>query len=169
MCLSWTLVCLFAPSGCNSRPRETTLEALQDLVRGHWMHSYDTIRDTYVGRVCVCGQCRKFGLQQPCRSLSRFDCAVHVKMVPFGSCHHVMPTTSRNLSRVARGAVDTKKKGSMVLRITQNVLFVCARQPHNFRSPSWLLGHVRDALVEELPCSPPWKSGGRSASSRSFV
>ena len=32
-------------------------------------------------------------------------------------------------------------------------------------------GHVRDALVEELPCSPPWKNGGsgRGASGRIFV
>ena len=48
---------------------------------------------------------------------------------------------------MARGAVDSKT-GSMVWRITQNVFFERARQPHNFRSPRWLLGHVRDALVE---------------------
>ena len=59
-------------------------------------------------------------------------------------------------------------RGSVV---PQNVFFERARQPHNFRSPSWLLGYVRDALVGELPCQPPWKSGGsrREASGRSFA
>ena len=56
-----------------------------------------------------------------------------------------MPSTSINRSRVAHGAVDTKKTGSTVWRIAQNVEFEGARLPHTFRSPIWLLGHVRDA------------------------
>ena len=52
---------------------------------------------------------------------------------------------------------DTKKTSGMFLRITLNAYFQRARQPINFRSASKLLDHVRDALDESGPCSPPQK------------
>ena len=43
----------------------------------------------------------------------------------------------------------------VLARPDRKAQFERARQPHDFRSPGWLLGHVRDALVGELPCPPP--------------
>ena len=70
--------------------------------------------------------------------------------VPSGSCSRAMPSVSKK--SITSGTVDTKKRGRMVWRITQNVSAERARQPHNFRSPR--LPPVF-ALVEELPCLPP--------------
>ena len=102
-------------------------------------------------------------------------------MVP-DLCQEGLERTTKELTASAPSAMKNKVvapadpvpwrfRRAVALFQPQNVQFVRARQPHIFRSPSWLLGYVLDAIVGELPCPPPWKSGGsvRGASSHSFA